>query len=102
MTNYDREGRIFLFHPPKNNGLCSCSPLSTVFYMEKNIIRIPESPEFAEMPHGDTIWASFRENLSSVFPTKRVSNQSLQLQRLARKWTFRLQQDFIWYFQNNE
>ena len=31
------------------------------------------------------IWASSRENLSSGFPTKRLSNQSLQLQRLARK-----------------
>ena len=32
-----------------------------------------------------TIWASSRENLSSGFPTKRVSNQSPQLQRLPRK-----------------
>ena len=30
-------------------------------------------------------WASSLENLSSEFPTKRVSNQSPQLQRLARK-----------------
>ena len=29
------------------------------------------------------IWASSRENLSLGFPTKRVSNQSPQLQRLA-------------------
>ena len=35
------------------------------------------------------IWASSRENLSSGFPTKRVSNQSPQLQRLARKLKFR-------------
>ena len=35
-------------------------------------------------------WASSRENLSSGFPTKRVSNQSPQLQRLARKMKFRL------------
>ena len=34
--------------------------------------------------------ASSRENLSSGFPTKRVSNQSPQLQRLARKMKFRL------------
>ena len=32
-----------------------------------------------------SIWASSPESLSSGFPTKRVSNQSLQLQRLARK-----------------
>ena len=31
------------------------------------------------------IWASLRENLSSGFLTKRFSNQSAQLQRLARK-----------------
>ena len=37
-------------------------------------------------------WASTQQNLSSVFPTKRVSNQSLQLQRLARKLKFHLQQ----------
>ena len=30
-------------------------------------------------------WASSRENLSSGFPSKRVSNQSHKLQRLARK-----------------
>ena len=31
-----------------------------------------------------------RENLSSGFPSKRDSNQSLRLQRLARKLNFRL------------
>ena len=40
--------------------------------------------------HIDVIWASSRENLSSGFPTKRVSNQSPQLQRLARKLKFHL------------
>ena len=35
-------------------------------------------------------WAASRENLSSGFPTKRVSNQSPQLQRLARKLKFHL------------
>ena len=35
-------------------------------------------------------WASLRENLSSGFPTKRVSNQSRQQQRLARKLKFHL------------
>ena len=35
-------------------------------------------------------WASSRENLSSGFPKKRVSNQSPQLQRLARKLKFHL------------
>ena len=36
------------------------------------------------------IWASSRENLSSVFPTKLDSNQSPQLHRLARKLKFHL------------
>ena len=36
------------------------------------------------------IWALTRENLSFGFPTKRVSNQSPQVQRLARKLKFHL------------
>ena len=36
------------------------------------------------------IWASTRQNLSSGIPTKRDSNPSPQLQRLARKLKFRL------------
>ena len=36
------------------------------------------------------IRASMQQNLSSGFPTKRDSNQSPQLQRLARKLKFRL------------
>ena len=35
-------------------------------------------------------WASSQENLSSGFPTKRVSNQSPQLHRLASEFKFRL------------
>ena len=34
------------------------------------------------------IWATSRENLSSGFLTKQVSNQSPQLQRLARELKF--------------
>ena len=36
--------------------------------------------------HVNIMWASPRENLSLGFQTKRVSNQSLQLQRLARNF----------------
>ena len=36
------------------------------------------------------IWASSRETLSLGFPSKRVLNQSPQLQRLARKLKFHL------------
>ena len=43
----------------------------------------------------DINWASSRENLSSGCPTKRVSNQSPQLRRLARKLKFHLQQVYI-------
>ena len=38
------------------------------------------------------IWAATRENLSSGFPSKRVSNPSPQLHRLARKLKFCLYQ----------
>ena len=38
------------------------------------------------------IWASSRETLSLGFPTNLDSNKSAQLQRLARKFTFRLKQ----------
>ena len=48
------------------------------------------------------IWASLWENLSSGLPTKWDSNQSAQLQKLARKLTFRLQQVYIWYFSNKQ
>ena len=37
-------------------------------------------------------WALSRENLSSGCPTKRVSNQFPQLQRLARKMKFCMEQ----------
>ena len=42
------------------------------------------------LAHFRVIWASMRQNLSSRFPTKRVSKQSPQLQRLARKLKFHL------------
>ena len=42
-----------------------------------------------------TRWALSRQNLSSGFPTKRVSNQSLQLQRLARNLKCHLLQVYI-------
>ena len=38
------------------------------------------------------IWASLRQNLSLGFPSKRDSNQSPQLQRLAGILKFRLKQ----------
>ena len=56
----------------------------------------------ALLPYTCIIWASLRENLSSGFPTKRVSKQSPQLQRLARKLNFHLWQVYIWYFPKSE
>ena len=47
-------------------------------------------------------WASSRENLSSGFPTKRVSNRSPQLQRLARKLKFYMIRGKIGYFPKSE
>ena len=41
------------------------------------------------------IWATSRENLSSRCPTKSVSKQSPQLQRLNRKLKFHLQKVYI-------
>ena len=48
------------------------------------------------------IWASMQENLSSGFQTKRDSNQSPQLQRLARKLKSCLKQVWILYFPISE
>ena len=45
--------------------------------------------------HGCNNWAPSRQNLSSGFPTKQVSNQSSQLQGLARKLKFHLEQIHI-------
>ena len=53
---------------------CTC-----MFKTEKEVIFM----------HDTNIWASLRQNQSSGFPTKRDSNQSHQLQRLARKLKFR-------------
>ena len=46
----------------------------------------------------DINWAMSRENLSSGCPTKRVSNQSLQLRRLSRKLKIHLHQVYICNF----
>ena len=39
--------------------------------------------------NNDHKWATSQQNLSSGFPSKQDSNQSPQLQRLARKLKFR-------------
>ena len=44
------------------------------------------------------IWTSTRQNLSSRFPKKQISNQPPQLQRLPRKLKFRMKQAGLVYF----
>ena len=50
----------------------------------------PEARPKSDQGRPCLLWASSRENLSSGFPTRRVSNQSPKLQRLARKLKFHL------------
>ena len=68
-------------------------------YKNENAIEVYEIPNVVEIffvpycssPGGKSLyWPRRRENLSSGFPPKRVSNQSPQLQRLARKFKFHL------------
>ena len=47
------------------------------------------------LPDLEQNWASLRQNLSSGFSPKRVSNQSPQLQRLSRKLKFHLYHIYI-------
>ena len=49
MTNGDRERRIFLSHPHKNNGFFTCSLLNIAFYVFKKEPK--EVPEYAEIRH---------------------------------------------------
>ena len=55
MTDGDREGQIFLSQPHTNNGLFLLFTTKYCILYLKNIKSLPESPEFAEMRHGDVI-----------------------------------------------
>ena len=68
-------------------------------YKHENAIEVYEIPDAVEIllvPYCSSLggkslyWPRRRENLSSGFPPKLVSNQSPQLQRLARKLKFHL------------
>ena len=48
------------------------------------------------------IWAPFRENLSSGFPTLQDSNQSAQLQGLARILRYCVEQNWLLFFPDSE
>ena len=85
-------GQIFLSHPLMMD---SYIPLS-VFHC----CSIPDTRDWRNLVFGHSMdvimWALSRENLSSGCRTKRVSNQSHQLQTLARKkMKFHLQQVYI-------
>ena len=53
LTNGDHEGRIFLSHPHTNNGLFFFLNTKYLILYEKDMKRLSENPEFAEMRHGE-------------------------------------------------
>ena len=55
MTSGDHEGRISLSHPHTNNGFFFLLTTKYLILYEKDMKRLPENPEFAEMRHGDVI-----------------------------------------------
>ena len=56
MTNGDRKGGIFfLSHPHINNGFFFLLTTKYCILYLKNMNRLSENPEFAEMRHGDVI-----------------------------------------------
>ena len=68
LDKFERE----TFHPDRLQDFIPGPPQDWLFRYARN------------RPRGVSNWASSRENLPSGFPPKRVSNQSPQLQRLAR------------------
>ena len=67
MTKGDRAGRIFLSHPHTNIGFFFLlTTKHCILYWKKNMKRLPEDPEFAEIRHGDVILTL---RASSVRPT---------------------------------
>ena len=55
MTNGDHEGRIFLSHPHMNNEFFFLLTTKYPILYWKNLKRLTENPEYAEMWHGDVI-----------------------------------------------
>ena len=80
----------FLQHEKRCSGaIVRFSDNSSFAFPSEDFFKISaKSANPDEMSHFVYIWASSRENLSSGCPTKRVSNQSAELQRLARKLKF--------------
>ena len=55
MTIGDREGQIFLSHPHTNHGFVFLLTTKYLILYWKDMKRLPENPESAEMGHGDVI-----------------------------------------------
>ena len=55
MTISDREGQIFLSHPHTHDGYFFLLPTKYVILYYKDMKKLHENPEFAEMRHGDVI-----------------------------------------------
>ena len=69
--------------------------LTAIYIIQEGFLRINLLSNCVPICNVNINWASSRENLSSGFPTKRISNQSPQLQRLDRKLKFHLNQVYI-------
>ena len=55
MAIGDREGRIFLSHPHIYDGYFFLLTTKYLILYYKDMKKLPEDPEFAEMRHGDVI-----------------------------------------------
>ena len=55
MTIGDREGQICLSHPQTHNEYFFLLPTKYLIVYNKDMKKLPEKPEFAEMRHGDFI-----------------------------------------------
>ena len=55
MTNGNPEGRIFLSHLHTHDGFFFLLTTKYLILYKKDVKRLPENPEFAEMRHGDVI-----------------------------------------------
>ena len=55
MTKDDHEGWVFLSHPHTNNELFFFFATKYLILYWKNMKRLPQNSEYAEMQHGDVI-----------------------------------------------
>ena len=83
MTKGDPEGRIFLSHPHTNNGFFFLLTTRYHILYWKNMKRLQENPEFADMRHADVILMSITSQID-VRPTcsRRAAVRFLSFPRL--------------------